>query len=274
MSGPNGLFSLANKTAIVTGALGLLGKHHCRALAEAGAHVVVTDLDGAGCEAFARSLGNGSLPEALGCQMDVTSPDSILQARDRIVTRFGGIDILVNNAAINDMVENASTSASQTFERFSLEQWRRSIDVNLTGTYLCLQIFGSVMAEQGRGSIINIASTYGIVGPDQALYRKPDGTQDFYKSPAYPATKAAVLSLTRYLAAYWGNRGVRVNALSPGGVQNGQEDFFVRNYAARTPLGRMATATDYRGAVVFLASDASAYMTGANLIVDGGWTAW
>lgn len=274
MPSQNGLFSLANKTAIVTGALGLLGKHHCRALAEAGAHVVVTDLDGGGCEAFARSLGNGSLPEALGCQMDVTSPDSLLQARHRIVTRFGGIDILVNNAAINDMVEHASTSASQTFERFSLEQWRRSIDVNLTGTYLSLQIFGSVMAEQGRGSIINIASTYGIVGPDQALYKKPDGTQDFYKSPAYPATKAAVLSLTRYLAAYWGHRGVRVNALSPGGVQNGQEDFFVRKYAARTPLGRMATPTDYRGAVVFLASDASAYMTGANLIVDGGWTAW
>lgn len=270
----NEIFSLEDKTAIVTGAMGLLGKEHCRALADAGARVVVTDLDGDACETFARALGGDSPPRSFGCALDVTSRDSVLQARAKILATGGGIDILINNAAMNEMVERDAKGSVEDFEHFPLEKWRKSIDVNLTGTYLCSQVFGSVMAEQGRGSIINIASTYGMVAPDQSLYQKDDGTQDFYKSAVYPATKGAVLSFTRYLAAYWGHRGVRVNSLSPGGVENGQEEFFVRNYSNRTPLGRMASAADYRGAVVFLAGDASAYMTGANLVVDGGWTAW
>jgi NAD(P)-dependent dehydrogenase (short-subunit alcohol dehydrogenase family) len=269
------LFSLTGRVAVVTGALGLLGKNHCVALAEAGANVIVADLDGNEAEHYARSLCTGSLPDALGIGVDITSTDSVKAMNDAVHEKFGKIDILVNNAAINDMFENPAAAAEQSrFEAYPLELWKTSLDVNVTGTFLCSQIIGGAMAQRKSGSIINIASTYGIVAPDQSLYRRPDGTQQFYKSAAYPVTKGAVISFTRFLAAYWGSAGVRVNSLSPGGVENAQDDFFVRNYSARTPLGRMAAPEDYRGAIVFLASDASRYMTGANLVVDGGWTVW
>jgi NAD(P)-dependent dehydrogenase (short-subunit alcohol dehydrogenase family) len=265
------LFSLDGKTAVVTGALGLIGRQHCQALTEHGANVIVADLDGEACTVFADTLPMPSL----GCALDVTSPESIRALRDQALQRFGHLDVLVNNAAINDMFENPAMAAEQSrFENYPLAMWQQSLDVNVTGIFLCSQILGAPMAEQGRGSIINVASTYGIVAPDQALYKTPDGRQPFYKSPAYPTTKGAVIAFTRFLAAYWGQAGVRVNTLSPGGVENNQEEYFVKNYSARTMLGRMALPTDYRGALVFLASDASTYMTGANLVVDGGWTAW
>ncbi len=268
-------FSLAGKTAVVTGALGLLGREHCSALAEAGARVVAADLDGDASGEFASATAAKHGAQAMGLALDVTREDSVRAARETILARFGSIDVLVNNAAINDKFEDPAAAAEQSrFESYPLELWKKSFDVNVTGMFLCSQILGSVMARSGRGSIINIASTYGIVAPDQSLYRKPDGSQEFYKTPAYPATKGAVIAFTRFLAAYWGNRGVRVNALSPGGVENSQDRFFVEQYARRTPLGRMAAPSDYRGAIVFLAGDASAYMTGANLVVDGGWTAW
>lgn len=271
MSETQSRFSLAGKVAVVTGALGLLGKQHCEALAEAGARVVATDLDEARCEAFASTLPNASL----GIGMNITEPESLVRCRDRVLRETNRLDVLVNNAAINDRFESPALAAEQSkFEAYTLALWKQSVEVNLTGTFLASQILGGVMAARGAGSIINVASTYGIVAPDQSLYRKPDGTQAFYKSPAYPATKAAVIGFTKFLAAYWGHQGVRVNALAPGGVENAQDDFFVKQYAQRTPLGRMATPEDYRGAVVFLASEASAYMTGATLVVDGGWTAW
>lgn len=266
----NDLFSLKGKVALVTGALGLLGKEHCTALAEAGASVVVTDLDEEQCRSFASAL-----PKALGVGADITKKPSVEALCEAALAAYGRIDVLVNNAAVNDMFENPEQAgALSKFENYPLSSWEKSLDVNVTGTFLCSQVMGKVMADAGTGSIINIASTYGIVGPDQSLYRKPDGTQAFYKSPAYPATKGAIINFTRFLAAYWGHRGVRVNTLSPGGVENEQDEYFIENYSKRTPLGRMATPADYRGAIVFLASDASKYMTGANLVVDGGWTAW
>jgi NAD(P)-dependent dehydrogenase (short-subunit alcohol dehydrogenase family) len=264
------LFSLENKTAIVTGACGLLGRQHCEALAQAGAHVVVADLDEGLCGQLTEQLGEGHL----ALKLDVTSTESLQFARQRILDKYGRIDILVNNAAINDMFENPSLAAEESmFENYPLEMWDRSWKVNVSGVFLCSQVLGGVMAEQGAGSIINIASTYGIVAPDQSIYRNEAGEQTFYKSPAYPVTKSAVIGFTKFLASYWGNKGVRVNALSPGGVENHQDPFFKKNYADKTLLGRMAAPTDYKGAIIFLASDASAYMTGANLVVDGGWTA-
>lgn len=264
------LFSLSGKTAIVTGACGLLGRHHCQALAEAGAQVVAADLDEVACNALARSLGD----ENMGLGMDVADPASVGRARERILEKYGHIDVLVNNAAINDKFEDPVLGSKQSmFEHYPLEMWDKSWKVNVSGVFLCSQILGGVMAEQGSGSIINIASTYGIVAPDQGIYRNGAGEQTFFKSPAYPVTKSAVIGFTKFLASYWGHRGVRVNTLSPGGVENSQDDYFKQNYSNKTLLGRMAAPVDYMGAIVFLASDASAYMTGANLVVDGGWTA-
>lgn len=264
-------FSLRDKVAVVTGALGLLGKQHCYALSEAGANVIVGDLVQEKCGIFAESLPTDSR----GIKLDVTDPASISRLRDQVMKKYGRMDVLVNNAAINDMLESPKALLEKSkFENYPLELWQKSIDVNLTGVFLCCQIIGAIMVEQGSGSIINVASTYGVVAPNQSLYRDQNDQQLFFKPPAYSATKGALIALTKYLAAYWGSDGVRVNTLTPGGVENNQDEFFVKKYSKRTPLKRMAKPTDYKGALIFLASDASAYMTGANLVVDGGWTAW
>jgi NAD(P)-dependent dehydrogenase (short-subunit alcohol dehydrogenase family) len=264
------LFSLNGKTAVVTGAGGLLGKEHCLALSEAGANVVLADINIEAAQQIHRQLPG----RHISVQIDVTDKASLETARDIILNRLGSIDILINNAAINDMFEKPELSCEQSsFELFPLENWHRMLEVNVTGSFLACQVFGTVMAQVRKGSIINIASTYGMVGPDQSIYRNRNGEQVFFKGPAYPTTKGAILAFTRYLAAYWGRQGVRVNCLSPGGVENGQDEHFISNYSAKTPVGRMAVPSDYRGAIIFLASDASSYMTGANLVVDGGWTA-
>ncbi len=264
-------YSLLNKTALVTGSCGLLGREHCNALSEAGAAIIVTDIDQTLCEEVAAGLHG----PATAIAMDVSNELSIKDVAKKITAEYSQIDILVNNAALNEKVESLDNSSLPiAFEDYSLEKWDEQLKVNLTGVFLCCRIIGGKMAEHGNGNIINIASTYALQAPDQSLYLDDAGCQRFIKSPAYPVTKAAVLSLTRYLAAYWGHSGVRVNSLTPGGVQNGQQDWFIRNYNQKTPLGRMALPSDYRGALVFLASDASAYMTGANLVVDGGWTIW
>jgi NAD(P)-dependent dehydrogenase (short-subunit alcohol dehydrogenase family) len=262
-------FILKDKVAVVTGALGLLGKHHCYALAEAGANVIVCDLDQSLCDEFAWQLPT----ESFGFQIDVTNPDELQNLKKHIAQNFGKLDILVNNAAINDKVENNDKSLDLSkFENFPLDLWNRTLKVNVNSVFLCSQILGTLMLEQKKGSIINIASTYGVVAPDQKLYINGDGIQMFYKSPAYPVSKAAIISFTKFLASYWGAYGIRVNSLSPGGVKNNQDDYFVSNYSRRTPLERMANPDEFQGALVFLASDASSYVTGANIIVDGGWT--
>jgi len=234
------LFDLSGKAVIVTGGLGLIG----RAL---------------------NAMGHGA---------DITDRASLEKLRDAVIARFGHIDGLVNNAAIDDKFDPANAAHESKFENYPVERFRRSIDANVTGTFLACQVLGTPMAQQKKGSIINVASTYGLVAPDQKLYIKPDGTQAFFKGPAYPTGKHAVIGLTKFLAAYWGGAGVRVNTLCPGGVENSQDAWFQENYAKRTPLGHMAAPTDYAGAVVFLCSDASGYMTGSSLVVDGGWTAW
>ena len=265
------LFSLNDKVAVVTGAAGLIGRHHCYALSEAGANIIVCDVDYKRCEKLAGELNTRSL----AVEVDITKPESVKNLKEKTLNEFGKIDVLVNNAAINDMFENPSAAAELSmFENYPLDMWQKSIDVNITGTFLCSQVLGAEMVKAGKGSIINIASTYGIVAPDQSIYKDKNGSQNFFKSAAYPVTKGAVISFTKFLAAYWGKKGVRVNALSPGGVENNQDQFFIENYSAKTILGRMAKPNDYKGAIIFLASDASEYMTGANLIVDGGWTAW
>lgn len=267
----NDLFSLKGKVALVTGGVGLLGREHGKALSEAGAHVVVCDMDQTACESVAKELPG----EHLGLRLNVNDKSSVETALSTVRKRFDGIDILINNAAVNDKFESPIAAAEQSkLENYPEALWRQMIDVNVTGVFLCSQVIGSDMARRGKGSIINIASTYGMVGPDQSIYQRPDGSQPFYKSAAYITSKGAVISMTRFLATYWGRQGVRVNSLSPGGVENCQDEYFVKNYSAKTPLGRMANPSDYKGAVLFLASEASSYMTGSNLVVDGGWTAW
>lgn len=267
----NDVMRLDGRIAVVTGAAGLLGRRHCAALADAGATVYVCDLSAITAQSVAEELG----PHHIGIALDVTSNESVMELRTQIMAEHGSVDVLVNNAAMNDMVENPLSAVDASrFENYPLNLFRTVMDVNVTGVFLMCQVFGSIMAQNGKGSIINIASTYGVVAPDQRIYRSPTGEQTFYKSAAYPASKGAVIMLTKFIATYWGARGVRANCLSPGGVENGQNDYFIEQYSDRTPLGRMANASDYQAALVFLASDASSYMTGQNLIVDGGWTAW
>ncbi len=280
----NGAFSLEGRVAVLTGAGGLLGPRHARALLAAGADLMLLDRDEPALRQLAGELSREHpARRVLAAPADVTDPGALARVRDLALDELGGIDVLVHNAALDDKVDRPAgspaagrpaSSDDSRFERYPLDLFRRALDVNVTGTFLACQVLGTPMTEHGRGSIVLVASTYGVVAPDQALYRRPDGTQDFWKGPAYPASKAAVIALARFLAAYWGGCGVRVNALSPGGVANGQEPWFEEAYGRRTPLGRMARPTELAGALVFLASDASSYVTGANLVVDGGWTAW
>ena len=270
------LFDLSNRVAIVTGGSGLLGKQFARTLAEAGATVVLVDIDITHASDVVAYLQGQGL-EADTFQVDVTNPASLKEMMNFVLEKYGQVDILVNSAAIDPKFDpehaKLNDGATGAFENFPLEMWNKALNVNLTGVFLACQAVIPAMLSVGKGVIVNIASIYGMVGPDQRLYQK-DGEQKQFKPVYYTVTKAGVLGLTKYLATYYAGKNIRVNALTPGGVYHGHDDTFLKAYAYRAVMGRMANQDEMNGALLFLASDASSYMTGANLVVDGGWTAW
>ena len=271
-------FKLDGRVALVTGGAGLLGREFCRTLAEAGATIAVLDLTAASRSAAgtADSLTQSGF-NSLALSADITQPDSVNSAVDKVLSTFGRLDILVNSAALDpkfdaDAMKKGVTPGS--FEDYPLVDWSAALNVNLTGTFLMTQVCVTPMLAKGKKeSIINICSTYGLNGPDQRIYIK-DGQRVAYKPVYYTVTKAGVLGFTKYLAAYYAGTEIRVNALTPGGIFNDHEEYFEKNYSAKTILGRMAKKDEMNGALLFLASDASSYMTGNNVVVDGGWTAW
>jgi NAD(P)-dependent dehydrogenase (short-subunit alcohol dehydrogenase family) len=271
-------FDLSGRVAVITGGAGMLGRQHAEVVAEAGGHPVLVDLAEADpAKAAAEVEAKYSRP-ALGLAGSVTSADDVRAVVDATLERFGRIDILINNAALT--VRGGAEryeGCFAPFEEYRVELWQQALDVGLTGVFLMSQAVGRVLVKGGGGVILNIASTAGVVGPDHRIYEgvtDPYTGQPFCTPIAYSATKAGVLGMTRYLATYWAPQHVRVNALSPGGVYDGHSERFVAHYSQRVPLGRMAERSEYKGAVLFLISDASSYMTGTNVIVDGGWTCW
>jgi len=269
-------FNLKDRVAIVTGGGGQLGFEFSKTLAEAGASVVAADLNmELATKTAARLSELGFAVKAL--PLDVTRLESTRELVDETVKQFGRLDVLVNCAALDPKFDPAAAAkgiAPGAFEDYPLEDWNAALNVNLTGMFLVSQACVKQMIAQGKkGSIINICSTYGLNGPDQRIYIK-DGERVAYKPVYYTVTKAGVMGFTKYLAAYYAETEIRVNALTPGGVFNNHEEYFVKNYSAKTILGRMAKKDEMNGALLFLASDASSYMTGNNVIVDGGWTAW
>lgn len=264
------LFEVGQEVVLITGASGQLGGEYAKAFLERGALVVGLDVrPSPGGEALAAQYPTNYLY----CEASVTDKAALQKVLHDVLHKFGTPTVLINNAAI-DSPPSAPLEENGPFENYPEASWDKVIDVNLKGVYLCCQVFGAAMAKAGKGSIINIASIYGVVSPDQNLYeyRRKRGEM-FYKPVAYSTSKSGILNLTRYLAVYWAKRNVRVNSLTIAGVFNNQEQAFLDVYCARVPVGRMANIDEYTGSVLFLASNASRYMTGANLVIDGGWTA-
>jgi NAD(P)-dependent dehydrogenase (short-subunit alcohol dehydrogenase family) len=267
------LFELKGKTAVVTGAVGILGQRFCRGLAEFGAQVVVVDLDQERCTALAGELERDYGTAALGAACNVADPASVANLVEQVVGRFGAIHVLHNNAASKSADLDAFFAST---EDYSLAEWRRIMSVNIDGMFLVAQAVGKQMLKQGTGgSIVQTASVYGLVSSDKRIYEGSFYLGRQISNPAvYSTSKAAVVGLTRFLACNWADARIRVNALVPAGVESGQNETFKARYSARVPLGRMAQADEMVGALVYLASDASSYMTGHCLVVDGGLSAW
>lgn len=267
-----GLFDLTGRVAVITGGAGLLGLSHARAIHASGGIPVLLDI-----AAPARDVLRERAGFDVDCsRCDITREDELQHTLANILALHGRVDILINNAANNPKVEAPGALDHSRLEHFPLAQWHADLAVGLTGAMLCSRVFGAEMARRGKGVIINVASDLALIAPDQRLYavdgRKP--VEQPVKPVSYSVVKTGLIGLTRYLATYWAASGVRANALCPGGVENGQDAVFLHRIAERIPMGRMATKDEYQGAIVFLSSDASSYMTGAVLAIDGGRSAW
>jgi len=267
------LFDLEGRNIIITGASGLLGSQYANTLSSAGANIILLDIDTGKNEKLKSALVKKYKNKISAYTLDISNQIEVNKTSKKIIKDFKKIDGLINNAAYTTKgAKEKSDNAFGTFENFPIDIWQKSLDINLSGVFFCSQAFGKIMAKQGKGVIVNIASTYGLVGADQRIY----GKSGLNLPISYAATKGAIVNFTRYLAAYWHGKNIRVNTLSPGGVMDKtyQEKSFIKKYSEKTILGRMANKHEYNGAILFLISDASSYMTGANLVVDGGWTSW
>ena len=268
------IFNVTNKNIVITGSAGLLGSQYAETLSDAGANVILVDIDSKNNKKLEQRILKKYKTKAKSYIIDITKKTQVQQLRKEVSKDYSRIDALVNNAAYTTKasLKNKKTRHAYSFENFPLDLWEKSLAVNLTGTFLCSQEFGKIMKVQKKGVIINISSIYGIVGADQRIYSK---TKLNLPVP-YAAAKAAIINLTRYLAAYWHKYNIRVNSLSLGGVMDTtyQSKEFVKNYSNKTMMGRMANKNEFNGGLLFLISDASSYMTGSNLIIDGGWSAW
>ena len=272
-------FDLTGKTALITGAAGLLGMEHAAALLESGAQVVLTDISESALQSAHTDLAqNFEAAKIITKVMDVTSPQRVRTVAEELWANGLRVDILVNNAAIDPKVKGGrSVLETSRLENFPLDQWDLQVAVGLTGAFLCSQVFGAAMAKDGKGGVIlNIASDLSVFAPDQRLYRKEGLAEDVQpvKPVTYSVIKAGLIGLTRYLSTYWADKNVRCNALSPGGVLNGQGEEFVQRLSTLIPLGRMASKDEYRSTVQFLCAHSSSYMTGQNVVMDGGRSTW
>lgn len=262
------LFDLRGKVALITGGAGLLAAEHAIALMDHGASVILSDKNKAVCDQAVAVLNQNGYTDLYSFQADVTSKESWELLLDEVVSKFGKLDILVNNAGFTN--QSKSKNFDSSFEDFPLEDWNNIMNVNLTGTFLGCQVIGKYMLSHGGGSIINIASLYGVVSPNHKMYPGTGISQPV----AYSVSKHGVVALTKYLATLWAEKGVRVNSLTPGGIWNGHQGLFLERFEQLIPIGRMSDKTELRGGIVYLASNASSHVIGHNLIIDGGWTAW